>query len=671
MRELIIESSDLIHEVIYRVSNNVDDVKFPLQKISLYLKENGYVLSNRESNRKMYVLYKDENKAILTESFISFVVLEEKLREPYRQIFYKHLISRSKIFYESAVHNINASKINLIQNQRRPCLSNMYYALHNSFSSLIETYRTEFVVDKDLEINFGDEEETKINHFVPRSLKVFIDNIDTILEDEADNFLTHDFMKVGPAEVYENPFSWIIPVFSKHLESESFKKVLFSMKDSLNIINLNNLGVDTASRRSTFEKNLKLSLEEIEKNLDILNTPKEIYLTLAAFFSYGYMLRQSADYDSLFEVKVPYQEIINWTIVTSKLLEFISESYFQDENENVDLESLRIQRLKAKSSIEILKNHEIDYQNNLMTITGIIIDKNFDFTAVVKSLYASKRYNMMNQTGIISELTASTENVTLYKKLFGTTFECYISLSTQGIFRVDVNIDQSLLQFNNTPKVNYYFLEELIHQEIIKQDLLFVTSKEANIVTGLPNIAENTSLTYKDLIWGVTEGNQARISSKINMYLRNTNKTISTPELLVSSKIQLRGREDFLIRVPIKNLLFEYRNRDETHRLITEGHINKILFVYFYFHPEVSSDIEYELEKSLNEEYPTAKIYIELIQLNDGEIRKLIEEDYSYLDMKLKLLIENFENSFNQKVLINELIAPESQVDLFEDTLEI
>ena len=73
----------------------------------------------------------------------------------------------------------------------------------------------------------------------------------------------------------------------------------------------------------------------------------------------------------------------------------------------------------------------------------------------------------------------------------------------------------------------------------------------------------------------------------------------------------------------------------------------------------------------MNEEYPTAKIYIELIQLNDGEIRKLIEEDYSYLDMKLKLLIENFENSFNQKVLINELIAPESQVDLFEDTLEI
>ncbi|TCI22841.1 hypothetical protein [Exiguobacterium sp. SL-9] len=659
MSELIIESSDFIHEVIYKVSANADDVKFPLYKIVRFLMDNQYEISLHESSNYSYILYKDENKVTVTEMFISFVALEPSLREPYRQKFYKYLISRSKIFYESAVHNISAAKINLIQNQRRPCLSNMYYALHNSLSSLIESYRNEIMSDDNLEVDFSGEEEAKIDHFNPDLFQVYLNNIDTLLNKSEETFLEHKFMHVNRTKIHENPYTWIIPVFSQHVNDDNFKKVILAMHDSLKIVNLNNLGADSESRRSVFESKLKVALDDVKNELTDSDSPKNSYLILSAFFSYGYMLRQSADYDSLFDVKIPYKEIINWTIVTSNFLDFIEEIYFKENRIDSESSASRIQKLDAKSSLEILKNHEIDYQNNLMTITGIIIDKSFDFGEIIKKLYSNKGYKLMNQMGTFSELKSSTENITLCKKLFGTTLECYISISIQGLFRIDVEFSKISKHSDIYKTINYYYLEELINRELVNKDLQAVISQEASIVIGLPSINQNRSVAYNELILRLFEGNKNRITREINKDLKNMTNAISTSKFIISSRFQLNNSSNFLINGPSERFLFDFLEREKKYAQAIDGEIEKILFVYFYFHNEAISVQKNQILDRLTNEYPLVNFSIELIQLTDGEIRKLIEEDYDYLTAKLITLKNQFETS-TAELSLDDLISSNS-----------
>ncbi|OTW84072.1 hypothetical protein GVV68_01390 (plasmid) [Bacillus cereus] len=644
MDSVIIEKSDLLHDVIYEISEGAQDINFPIMKVVDYLIREGYVISQAESTKTAFVLYKENKKTVVTETFIAFESLSQSDRERYKQNFYTYIISRSKIYFQSAVQNSKASKINLIQNQRRACVSNMYYTLHNSFASMVEFYKNEMLINHELfeEENKNDDEakdETKLEHFVPIALQVFVDNIDDIVSSEKEKFISNPKMNAGRIKSHENPFTWIFPLFADLLEKKQFISMINTMSEALDKVNLENYGVDSTFRRTNFENQLKENLTKItnisreESGL----TKKVLCLRLSAFLAYGYMLRQSADYDSLFEIKIPHQDIINWTIITSNFLGVVTE--FLGENKNQSIE--RVQKLDAASSTEILRTADTDLRRSAMTMTGIIIDKELNLIQIIQNLYSHKGYKMINQRGRVSELKNNTDIISMCRILFGTPLECFISFSKQGLFRIDIVLKDDTRGTDFIRGINQFYLEQLIQTDVIEKDLLSVISENASIVRGIPTTPQYNTLNYLDLVVGIHESVRIRILHGLNRHLERYTKTNSTESFSLFSQFTLHTKSLSGSPARIRSLL---------QRNWVYNKVNKILVIYFStYNFESSTEIESHALRYAKEKFPQIDFKLELIQLSELEIRQLVEGDFSFFELTIDSLKEKFEKEYTSE----------------------
>ncbi len=132
MDSIINIKKDEMHKAIFEVIENTD-IQFPLIRVKNFLVDQGFTFKEYESTEEILILSRNGKRAIVCPYAISFQELEDREEEKFNQVFNSYIISRSKIFFESAIQNQKASKINLIQNQRRTCVSNMYYSIHNCF----------------------------------------------------------------------------------------------------------------------------------------------------------------------------------------------------------------------------------------------------------------------------------------------------------------------------------------------------------------------------------------------------------------------------------------------------------------------------------------------------------------------------------------------------------
>ncbi|MEH7236231.1 hypothetical protein [Bacillus sp. JJ1562] len=674
MESVIIEKSDLLHEVIFEISENAQDIKFPIQRVVDYLIDKGYAVNNSETTITAYILYKENKKVVVTSNFICFESLGQNDRERYKQNFYTYIISRSKIYYQSAVQNTKAAKINLIQNQRRTCVSNMYYALHNSFASMVEYYKSEMLLNKQLlEEENSSDDETKLEHFVPRALEVFVENIDDILVSDKEEFITNSSMNAGRFKSYENPFAWIFPLFSECIVDNKFIEIINSMSDALQKVNLENFGVDSTFRRSGFEIQLKENLTKIREisQTEGIEVNKIQYLNMAAFLAYAYMLRQSADYDSLFEIKIPHRDIINWTIITANFLDFVTSFVREHNAQSND----RIQKLDAESSIEILRTVETDSKSSIMTMTGIIIDKEFNLVQVVRKLYSQKGYKMINQRGRVVEFNENTEHVSICRNLFGTPLECFISFSTQGLFRIDIVLKQDIRDSEFSKGVNQFYLEQLIQKDVIEKDLLSVVSKNATIVRGIPTTLQYTSLNYLDLVMGIHERMRRNLQMNISGYLRQLSIKFSTEDFVLSCSLSLNNNERDII-YKVRNM-FEYNLKRDIKLEMAEGKIKKVLFIYLYpYNLTNAAEVETNVITYVNDKFPELDFKLELIQISELEVRQLIEKDYSSIELTISNLKEkvlSLQNSEHTKTIKidDSIIDFEENEEEIEDIEEV
>ncbi|APT50451.1 hypothetical protein BV454_03450 [Bacillus altitudinis] len=642
MENVIAEKSDLLHDVIFEISESVQGIKFPVERVVDYLLEEGYIINNTETTKTVYILYKENKKTVVTSNFISFEKLGQNDRERYKQNFYTYVISRSKIYFQSAVQNVKAAKINLIQNQRRTCVSNMYYALHNSFASMVEFYKSEMLLNKQLiEDESNNDDETKLEHFVPKALQAFVTNIDDILTSENEEFIKNQKMNVGRVKSHENPFAWIFPLFINWIEDEKFVEIINSMNDALQNVNLENFGIDNTSRRSGFENQLKENLtiiREISKT-EGSKTEKVLYMNMAAFLAYAYMLRQSADYDSLFEIKIPHQDIINWTIITASFLEFVTIFVREDNAQNNE----RIQKLDAASSTEILRTHDTDLRSTIMTMTGIIIDKEFELVQIIKRLYSQKGFRMVNQRGRIVELNDNTEIISICRILFGTPLECFISFSSQGLFRIDIVLKDEIADTEFSKGVNQYYLEQLIQTDILEKDLLTVVSKNATIVRGIPTTLQHSSLNYLDLVVGVHERLGRNIQVNLSRHLREASIKHSTEKIVIICLFSMnRNERDLIFRV--RHVFDSNRYYRDITSEVKNGSVTKLLFIYLCpYSVQNKSELETKVAKYIDEKFPQLESKFEFIQMSESEVRQVIEKDYSFLDLVITNLKEKFE----------------------------
>ncbi|MEB9738827.1 hypothetical protein P4J56_23255, partial [Bacillus cereus] len=521
---------------------------------------------------------------------------------------------------------------------------NMYYTLHNSFASMVEFYKNEMLINHELfeEENKNDDEakdETKLEHFVPIALQVFVDNIDDIVSSEKEKFISNPKMNAGRIKSHENPFTWIFPLFADLLEKKQFISMINTMSEALDKVNLENYGVDSTFRRTNFENQLKENLTKItnisreESGL----TKKVLCLRLSAFLAYGYMLRQSADYDSLFEIKIPHQDIINWTIITSNFLGVVTE--FLGENKNQSIE--RVQKLDAASSTEILRTADTDLRRSAMTMTGIIIDKELNLIQIIQNLYSHKGYKMINQRGRVSELKNNTDIISMCRILFGTPLECFISFSKQGLFRIDIVLKDDTRGTDFIRGINQFYLEQLIQTDVIEKDLLSVISENASIVRGIPTTPQYNTLNYLDLVVGIHESVRIRILHGLNRHLERYTKTNSTESFSLFSQFTLHTKSLSGSPARIRSLL---------QRNWVYNKVNKILVIYFStYNFESSTEIESHALRYAKEKFPQIDFKLELIQLSELEIRQLVEGDFSFFELTIDSLKEKFEKEYTSE----------------------
>ncbi|WP_139236944.1 hypothetical protein [Paenibacillus sp. 453mf] len=408
---------------------------------------------------------------------------------------------------------------------------------------------------------------------------------------------------------------------------------------------MENIGVDDSQRRSTFEKQLKASLEEVQRYLIEDTEPKEKYYLLAfsGFLGYGYMLRQLGDYDSLFDMKTSKKDIINWTIVTSNFFGFVVNYLNESTNES----SNKIQKLDAISSPEIISLGHLDTDTMAMTLTGIIIDYAFNFVNVIKNLYLRQGYSMLNHKGIVSSFTSDSTEITIYKMISVTPLECYITISNQGIFRIDVRITGTRNQESFKEAINHYYLEKYIEYDILEKDLMVSVSERALLVRGIPTTyGEHMSFNYIELLSGIHPSVDHQIHMRIRRALSDLDEASQVEDVLTRSFFSSNLSEDSL-SMRIRTIL---RRREE--------YIGKSRIVLIIFS---STNIISNLEESLarmknkfNEQITGIQIHIEQVYLSESDVRQiLVKKDYSKLEFSINEL---------KKMYLNQMANVPAQV---------
>jgi len=530
----------------------------------------------------------------------------------------------------------------------------MYYSLHNGISAMVEYYKLMNDNNNLLEaINEELDDEAFLGHFTPAAFKVFLSNIDDICKEDKNEYLINDKLKSGRMKSYNNPFSWIFPLFYNKIINFENKEteltiLLDDMVNSVKDISLDNIAVDDTQKRSNFEKELKYSLEIVKEIIitEEKNSQKYIIAVLAGYFSYAYMLRQLGDYDSLFEIKVKHKDIIRWTITSSQFIDII----LKDLNINVNQYKNKIQVINARSSKGTLNELYMATDMDLMTITGIIIDRNFNLIDYVKKLHKKQGYTLFNQRNEIPNIDENSPGITLSKNIASTPYKCFISISDSGIFRIDI----ALLDYRDNrikKTINTSYLEKFMYKEILEEDFQRLLSGQGNIVVGTPIIYENEKYSKLQLLAKTHEIIERRYHISISETAEKIANELSDEKVLIVPYVYLFRDEQ---RILIPTLMNKFRRVKRN----IENFNSDVQIVFVMLSDSDIENFEIEIDKISRrlEEYEGIRnsIAFQYIKMTDDKIKQILQWDDSDIRNSFKNIIESYE--FNEvRKLLNSL----------------
>ncbi|TAN67947.1 hypothetical protein WS9_007050 [Paraclostridium sordellii 8483] len=635
--------SNFVYQAIYSVQNKQHGLKFPTERVEKYLLTEGYKKNIIESNNYYIVMIKDENKVFIGKKIICFEVLPEDVKEKYHQKLTSFVILRYKIFSDATIQNIESAKNNLIQNKLRTCVSNMYYSLHNGMSAMVEYYKsTNESTNLGESDNEGLDDEAFLGHFTPAAFKVFLENIDDICINDKCEYLESEKMKSGRMKSENNPFSWIYPLFYDkicNIESDDndIKILLEDMATSLIDVSLDNIAVDDTQKRSNFEKELKKSLEIVKSIIkeEEKYSIKYILAVLSGYFSYAYMLRQLGDYDSLFEVKVNQKEVIRWTITSAQFIDMILNYLDIGDNESQS----KIQIINARSSRETLNDLYYSTDMDLMTITGIVIDRDFNLIKYATNLLKKKGYSLFNQDDEIPSYDKNDNKIIICKNIVMTPYRCFITISNTGIFRIDVVLlDGESTKMKKT--INTSYLERFIHKEILEEDFQQLLSSKGRIVIGAPIIYQDEDYSKLELLFKTHELIQLRYNIKISRMIDRISDEMYDNKILIVPIVNI-FRDNDIIR-------YTSNWKMKLKRMMSskEGFDNSIKIVFTIIANDKISfnenDEDRIVEKIRKFEEIENEIKIKYINISDEDLKQVIYGDEIYIRNIFKNIINSY-----------------------------
>ncbi|MEH1967594.1 hypothetical protein [Nostoc sp.] len=333
-REIIyVDRTDLIYPVKLVIDKNIE-WKFSVPKVVEILEKIGFkdLSSNfsfsSTSSRAFFVkLYRGSLECQISSVEVAFSdnVPDQQI-EQIKNNLYSLLVSRVSILINAAEQNASSALINLMQNQRRACVSDSYYALHNSIAALQEHYLFQKNLDENRissELSRETaEEESRLGHCSPAVARPVVNtkNLDILWEKDVEDILTSTDLKasnIRDKEPHRSPFIWLSlmlrEVIKLNAEEEKSKQ---QYKDVCNLIkqiyekisNLEMSSLGIGGKNEAIENDFKQVHEMIiEMNNNLITEPEstrektQFYqniLIFTDFLMFGQILRLSGDYDS-------------------------------------------------------------------------------------------------------------------------------------------------------------------------------------------------------------------------------------------------------------------------------------------------------------------------------------------------------------------------------------
>ncbi|MBC1269981.1 hypothetical protein GNF07_23245, partial [Trichormus variabilis FSR] len=352
-RDIIyIDRNDLIYPVKLVIDKNIE-WKFSVPKVVEILEKIGFKDSSSKfsfSSRSSRAFFVKLNRGYLHCQVSSVEVafsdnIQDQEIEQIKTNLYSLLVSRVSILINAAEQNSSSALINLMQNQRRACVSDSYYALHNSIAALQEHYLFQENLDEsripsELSRETA-EEESRLGHCSPAIAKPLVNtkNLDILWEKDVEDILTSTDLKASSnardKEPHRSPFIWLSLMLREvtKLNSEEEKStpqhkhicdLVKQIYKKIKTLEMSSLGI--GGKNDVIEKDFKqIHQTIIQMNNDLIIKPEstlektEFYkniLIFTDFLMFSQILRLSGDYDSSFEVKFQLKDIVDWILLT-------------------------------------------------------------------------------------------------------------------------------------------------------------------------------------------------------------------------------------------------------------------------------------------------------------------------------------------------------------------
>lgn len=449
-----------------------------------------------------------------TEVAFSNPITDEEI-ERIRTEIHALLVTRVEILSGAAEQNASSALINLLQNQRRACVSDMYYASHNAIAALQEYFllqgrldHTRINIDELSREASGD--ESRLGHCSPAVARpiVSVDHLRLLWESDTEDILCHPDLQaskdVRDRQPHRSPYVWLSIMLKRLLtptdskpETEPGRRATFlerrhQVRESLHqevvdlvkqaaqkldSLELEPLGL--GGKNEEVEKDFKKVYTDIRhlltkelKSDDVEAQHHKSVLALAGFLMFSQIMRLSGDYDSSFEIKIRLQDIVDWTLLSVRLVSLV-------------IAFVRGERISVRSCIEPLPtrcdrrllgvSEPLEGSRIVASLGGAIRAPGFDLLRTARELHRSRGYSLTQADGRTQRVDHSTEEVTLWKRIPGfTQLVCFITLNHIGLYWIEVADSPFRSTERSSPRrfVNTYYLNLIIDRVFIGGDLL-------------------------------------------------------------------------------------------------------------------------------------------------------------------------------------------------------
>lgn len=327
----------------------------------------------------------ERNSIEITSEYISFFPkLNEEDKKEVKKRIYNIVARRSEVYFKSSSENLEAAKISLLKSDFRSSTSLMYYSLHKFMSGRYYKMINEKLKVSDLDIQVSD-----VGHYTSELLYAIHEKVDEPINKlTKENYI--DLLRIGKRKKL-NPF--LIArhdLDEKSFSSEPLDSLIDNVCEALFGGKLEDLTIDffvefinefnnTPKKKRDQDFQVKATIAFCFQKIKESNRLFHKFNVLALRI---YWLRQNADYDYDFEIKVSVRELCLIFSSVKSVCKNLSE-FEKDEEEKEVIDPHKSQNiLKDKnllmdletepSLIEVEKNQEyyrVEYNVNTK-VTG-------------------------------------------------------------------------------------------------------------------------------------------------------------------------------------------------------------------------------------------------------------------------------------------------------------